>query len=288
MKPKILVTGSNGQLGNELRLMAEREDKLTFVFTDVAELDITQPEAVKATLQSFHPQYLINCAAYTAVDKAESEKEIAWEINAKAPEILAQAAHETDTCLIHISTDYVFDGKNYRPYLPSHPTHPISWYGMSKAGGEIAILKSNAKAFIIRTAWLYSRFGNNFVKTIRRLASQKHDLNVVYDQIGSPTWAADLAELILHIILHQIIPNGCEILHYTNEGVCSWYDFAINIVEHSNLNCTIHPISTEQYPQPAQRPFYSVLNKSLTSQRFNIEIPHWNKSLEKCITSLDE
>ncbi len=288
MKPKILVTGSNGQLGNELRLMAEREDKLSFVFTDVAELDITQPEAVKTALHSLHPNYLINCAAYTAVDKAESEKEIAWKINANAPEILAHCARETDTCLIHISTDYVFDGKNYRPYLPSHPTHPISWYGMSKAGGEIAIQKSNVKAFIIRTAWLYSRFGNNFVKTIRRLASQKQDLNVVYDQIGSPTWAADLAELILHIILHQIIPTGCEILHYTNEGVCSWYDFAISIVEHSNLNCIIHPISTEQYPQPAQRPFYSVLDKSLTTQRFNIEIPHWNKSLRKCITSLDE
>ena len=288
MKTKILVTGSNGQLGNELRLLSAHLNHLSFVFTDVTELDITQPEAVNEIMESLQPQYLINCAAYTAIDKAESEKESAWKINAIAPEILANSARKTGTCLIHISSDYVFDGQNYRPYLPSHPTHPLSWYGQSKEGGEIAIMRSRVNAFIIRTAWLYSSFGSNFVKTIRRNALQKQNLDVVSDQVGSPTWAADLAEMILHVIIHRIEPEGVEILHYTNEGVCSWYDFAISIVEHSDISCTIHPISSEQYPLPAPRPFYSVLDKTNTRQRLNIEIPHWNASLKKCIQLLNE
>lgn len=281
----VLVTGGKGQLGNELRVMAPAVEGWNFVFTDVGELDITQPAAIHDFLKERPYRWVVNCAAYTAVDKAETERELATRINARAPGYLAQAARTAGAAFIHISTDYVFSGRHYRPYKPDDPTGPESFYGLTKLQGEQAVKEAGADAFIIRTAWLYSEFGNNFVKTILKYGKERGRLNVVTDQIGSPTWAADLAAFIVHLIKnHQ--PQGTEILHYTNEGVCSWYDFAWHIIQLAGIECTILPIPTEAYPLPAPRPFYSVLDKKSTVERIGIHIPHWYESLRRCIPNV--
>ena len=269
MSDKILVTGAKGQLGTELKKLL-----LDAIFTDVGELDITNLDAVKNFVSNNHIETIINCAAYTAVDKAEDDIELAKKINEDGPRNLALSGAK----VIHISTDYVFDGKNYQPYLPEDGTNPISVYGKTKRAGELAVLDNAKVAVIIRTAWLYSAHGNNFVKTMRRLGAEKDSLNVVVDQIGSPTFAGDLAKAIV-AILPQMNESNKGIYHYTNEGVCSWYDFATEIMSLSGLSCKVNPIPSSAYPTKAARPFYSVLSKEKIKSVFNLEIPHWKKSL---------
>lgn len=271
MSDKILVTGAKGQLGTELKKLL-----LDAIFTDVGELDITNLDAVKNFVSNNHIETIINCAAYTAVDKAEDDIELAKKINEDGPRNLALSGAK----VIHISTDYVFDGKNYQPYLPEDGTNPISVYGKTKRAGELAVLDNAKVAVIIRTAWLYSAHGNNFAKTMRRLGAEKDSLNVVVDQIGSPTFAGDLAKAIV-AILPQMNESNKGIYHYTNEGVCSWYDFATEIMSLSGLSCKVNPIPSSAYPTKATRPFYSVLSKEKIKNVFNIEIPYWKESLRK-------
>lgn len=273
MNDKILVTGANGQLGTELKKIL-----LNAVFSDVDTLDITDLVAVKNFVINNHIEIIINCAAYTAVDKAEDDFELAKKINEEGPRNLALAG----TKILHISTDYVFDGQNHRPYLPENEPRPISVYGRTKRAGELAVLDNAKIALVIRTAWLYSAHGNNFVKTVRRLGVEKESLNVVVDQIGTPTFAGDLAQAIVSI-LPQMNESNKGIYHYTNEGVCSWFDFATEIVKLSGLNCKVNPIPSSAYPTKAVRPFYSVLSKEKIKTVFNIEIPHWKESLVKCL-----
>ena len=272
MSDKVLITGSRGQLGTELsKLLPDA------VLTDVAELDITNLSAVQQFVKQHNIGTIVNCAAYTAVDKAEDDIELATKINVLGPENLAK----TGCKIIHISTDYVFDGKGYRPYTPEDETNPVSVYGKTKRAGELAVLKHANEAIIIRTAWLYSPYGNNFVKTMQRLGAEKENLNVVADQIGTPTYAGDLAKAIVQV-LPQISQKTKGIYHYTNEGVCSWYDFATEIMDQAGLKCQVHPIPTSAYPTRAQRPFYSVLDKSKIKNTFNVKIQHWKKGLEAC------
>ena len=273
MNDKILITGANGQLGTELaKLLPEA------VLTDVADLDITDFQAVQSFVQERQIKTIINAAAYTAVDKAEDEPSVAHKINVQGPENLAK----TGCKIIHISTDYVFDGTNHQPYRPEDKTNPVSVYGKTKAEGENAVLKNAPIAAIIRTAWLYSPYGNNFVKTMRRLGAERDTLNVVADQIGTPTYAADLAKAIKQI-LPQLNEQTKGIYHFTNEGVCSWYDFAVEIMRLSKLSCKVLPITSAEYPTKAQRPFYSVLDKNKIKKTFHLEIPHWKESLEQCL-----
>lgn len=273
MNDKILVTGANGQLGTELKKILPNA-----VFSDVDTLDITDLVAVKNFVINNHIEIIINCAAYTAVDKAEDDFELAKKINEEGPRNLALAG----TKILHISTDYVFDGQNHRPYLPENEPRPISVYGRTKRAGELAVLDNAKIALVIRTAWLYSAHGNNFVKTVRRLGVEKESLNVVVDQIGTPTFAGDLAQAIVSI-LPQMNESNKGIYHYTNEGVCSWFDFATEIVKLSGLNCKVNPIPSSAYPTKAVRPFYSVLSKEKIKTVFNIEIPHWKEGLVKCL-----
>ncbi len=284
---KVLVTGSNGQLGNELRNLAPEFPFLDFVFSDIGELDITKKEEVDQFMQKGSFNYVINCAAYTAVDKAEEEQEKANLVNYKAVENLVAGANKYSTTLIHISTDYVFDGKNHRPYMEDDDTHPESTYGESKLKGELAAIQAS-KHIVIRTSWLYSSYGKNFMKTILKLSREREELNVIFDQVGTPTFAGDLARAIIEIIntTHNLpeFPSGKY--HYSNEGVCSWYDFAKEIVDISHSPCRINPIESKDYPLPAPRPFYSVLNKNKIKTILNINIPHWKDSLEKCIKNI--
>lgn len=273
MSDNILVTGANGQLGTEFKKLLPNA-----IFAGADVLDITDLDAVKNFVQKNSIKIIINCAAYTAVDKAEDEIELAKKINEDGPRNLALSG----TKIIHISTDYVFDGNNYKPYLPQDKTNPISVYGRTKLAGELAVLENAKIAIIVRTAWLYSAHGNNFVKTMRRLGVEKESLNVVADQIGSPTFAGDLAQAIVDI-LPQMNEANKGIYHYTNEGVCSWYDFAVKIMELSGLNCKVNPIPSSAYPTKATRPFYSVLSKEKIKNVFNIEIPHWKEGLVKCL-----
>ena len=269
-----LVTGANGQLGTALHTLLQ--DKAVYIDRD--ELDLTDEEAVKAYLTNNPFECIINCAAYTAVDKAENDEENARKVNAFAPLYLAKYGK----CLIHISTDYVFNGTNYKPYIETDTTNPVSVYGKTKREGELNVLNNAQTAIIIRTAWLYSPHGGNFVKTMRKLGAEKDELKVIFDQIGTPTNAYDLARAIVSI-LPQIKQGEKEIYHFTNEGVCSWYDFALTIMHLSGLSCHVLPIETKDYPTPASRPHYSVLNKTKIKQRFNLTIPHWKESLEKCL-----
>lgn len=282
---KLLVTGSNGQLGNELRLLARNHTDLTFLFTDFEELDITNEVSVENTFSSFNPDWIINCAAYTAVDKAEQEPEKAMLINALAPGIMAGIANKHNARMIQISTDYVFDGKSYKPYSEDYPKNPSGSYALSKAKGEDNVLKNSKDSIIIRTSWLYSAFGANFVKTIRKAGRERGQLKVVSDQIGSPTWALDLAEAIL-LMVKQNAEAG--IYHFSNEGVCSWYDFAKAILELSDIQCIVNPTDTAGYPLPAPRPFYSVFDKSKFTRLTQQSIPYWRDSLKKCIALLNE
>lgn len=269
-----LVTGANGQLGTALQSLLKEQA----VYIDRDELDLTDETAVKDYFTANKFEFVINCAAYTAVDKAESDSENAHKVNALAPLYLAKYGKN----IIHISTDYVFDGTNCTPYNEQEATKPVSVYGKTKREGELNALQHADTAIIIRTAWLYSPHGGNFVKTMRKLGAQKESLNVVFDQIGSPTNAYDLAQAIVRA-LPQIKSGEKEIYHFTNEGVCSWYDFAKEIMEQSHLPCKVNPIESKDYPTPAHRPHYSVLNKTKIKQRFNIEIPHWKEGLIKCL-----
>ncbi|MBQ3682488.1 MAG: dTDP-4-dehydrorhamnose reductase [Succinimonas sp.] len=274
MRDSILVTGSNGQLGTELRKLLPDA-----VFTDAAELDITDAGSVNDFVRKNQIETIVNCAAYTAVDKAEDEEELAYRINARGPENLAK----TGCRLVHISTDYVFNGESSIPYEPSHETAPLSAYGRTKLAGERLVLEHNSQAVIIRTAWMYSRHGNNFVKTMRRLGENRDCVNVVNDQIGTPTFAGDLAAAIVAII-PQITEETAGIYHYTNEGVCSWYDFAYEIMAFSGYSCKVYPVSSAEYPTKAHRPSYSVLDRSLIKEVFKIEVPYWKESLKKCLS----
>ena len=280
---KILVTGSNGQLGNELKVLADAYPCFNFIFTDVAELDITSEPEVEMIVKNEKPAAIINCAAYTAVDKAEKEDNLAFLINATAVGNLARVSSMHGVLLIHISTDYVFDGKGFRPYQEDDPTNPVSLYAKSKHAGEQQVQSYADKALIIRTSWLYSEFGTNFVKTIMKYGKERGQLNVVFDQIGTPTYARDLAKTILDILKIQPFSEGVEIYNYSNEGVTSWYDFAKAIIEFSGIDCIINPIETKDDPLPAVSPCYSVFNKSKIKHRFQIKIPFWRDSLKECI-----
>jgi len=285
---KILVTGAKGQLGNELRALSGEFPLFDFLYTDVEELDITDSAKVDKFFADNKPDAVINCAAYTAVDKAESDEPLALLINATAVGILAGAAANYKALLVHISTDYVFDGTAFSPYQETDKTNPVSAYARTKYAGEQAVEKYADKALIIRTSWLYSAFGNNFVKTILKYGKERGLLNIVLDQIGTPTYARDLARAILTIIPQAAKSDGIEIYHYSNEGVASWYDFAKEIVESSGLDCRINPIGTKDYPLPAARPFYSVLDKSKLKEKFSIEIPYWRDSVKHCLLRLEK
>jgi dTDP-4-dehydrorhamnose reductase len=284
----ILVTGSAGQLGNELLIASKRYYGYEFIFTDLDKLDITLAGKTSKFIKSEKPDWIINCAAYTAVDKAESEKEKAFLVNSSGVENIVNSIRGTECKLIHISTDYVYIGKSNVPVSESDELGPVSIYGKSKLAGEkLALL--HPETLVIRTSWLYSSFGNNFVKTILKLSHEKEFLKVVFDQVGTPTYAADLAAAILSII-SGVIKNQTAfipgIYNYSNEGVCSWYDFAVAIKEESGSLCNILPVLTEEYILPAQRPFYSVLNKKKIKETYNIKIPYWRESLNECIKLL--
>lgn len=275
----ILVTGSIGQLGSEIREIALDYKEYTFLFTDISDLDITNHSAVADKIKSNKINIIINCAAYTAVDKAESEPVLSNAINHIAVANFAKIAKENNIKLIHISTDYVFDGIKHKPYIETDQPNPRSIYGLSKLDGELAILRTNPKnSIIIRTSWVYSKFGKNFVKTMLRIAKSKDEISVISDQLGSPTNAADLARTILNI-LPNIKNKNVEIFHYSNEGFCTWYDFAKSIFEIKGISVKVNPVKTFQYPTAAKRPSYTVLNKTKIKQVFQIEIPSWKDSL---------
>ncbi|MBS1509825.1 MAG: dTDP-4-dehydrorhamnose reductase [Bacteroidetes bacterium] len=287
--PTILITGAKGQLGNEFRSLAASFPQYHFLFTDRETLAIDDADAVKKYFEKHSLQYCINCAAYTAVDKAETEQDKAFAINAVATGLLAAMCKQYHTQFIHISTDYVFDGNGTVPYQPSSTTHPVNTYGASKLKGEQLALQENEDSIIIRTSWVYSSFGNNFVKTMLRLMKERESLNVVNDQQGCPTYAADLAHTIMQMIEKGIPAHQSQqerVFHYSNEGVITWYDFAVAIQQLSNLNCTVHPIPTSQYPTPAKRPHYSVMDTTSLRNNFGIRIPFWKDSLKTCLSIL--
>lgn len=277
----ILVTGANGQLGTEMRQAAAQYPQYRWVFTDVQELDICDAQAVKACLEREKVDVVVNCAAYTAVDKAEENAELCDRLNHLAPALLAQAAEEVGAALVHVSTDYVFDGTAHLPYREVDTPCPNSVYGRTKLAGEQEVMSRCSKAMIVRTAWLYSPYGNNFVKTMIRLGRERESLGVVFDQIGTPTYAADLAAAILAAIRRGIQPG---VYHFSNEGVCSWYDFTLAIHRLAGITtCHVRPLHTDEYPAKAPRPAYSVLDKSKIKQTYDLEIPHWEESLARCL-----
>ena len=285
---KILVLGACGQLGRSLKDVAENYLQYNFVYTDIDSLDITDYILVNDFVSKQKPNVIINCVAYTAVDKAESQQEQALLLNANVVENLAKIAKANNIFLVHVSTDYVFDGKGYKPYNEDNFTAPASIYGKTKLLGEQAILNNPCHCAIVRTSWLYSEYGGNFVKTMLRLGKERQQLTIVDDQIGSPTYAPDLAEAIMQLVLQKELVKQMEIYHFSNEGVASWYDFAKTIMELGNCSCKVLPIPTEQYPTPAQRPFYSVLDKQKIKSRFSISIPYWKDSLKICMEKLSE
>ena len=283
----ILVTGSNGQLGSEIKELS-KEYSYNFFFTNRTNIDITSKENIKDFCQTNNINAIINCAGYTAVDKAESDEINADLINRKTVKKLALVCQELNIKLIHISTDYVFDGKNFKPYIEEFQTNPQGVYGKTKLDGENEMIKINPlNSIIIRTSWVYSYYGGNFVKTMLRLGKEKESLGVIFDQIGTPTYAKHLAKVILDI-LPQIDNQKVEIYNYSNEGVLSWYDFAKEIMKMAKLDCKINPIETFQYPTPAKRPHFSLLNKSKIKNKFNIEIPYWKDGLDDCLKRLGE
>jgi dTDP-4-dehydrorhamnose reductase len=286
MPKSILITGVTGQLGNELRDLSVLYTDDTFTFIGRSVLDFSNTENIRSYFKDKTFDVIINCAAYTAVDKAELEQKLARDLNTTVPETLAHIAKEKSISLIHISTDYVFDGRNFKPYLETDDTHPQGVYGQTKLDGELAVLAINpAKSLIIRTSWVYSSFGNNFVKTMLRLGKERDELGVIFDQVGTPTSARDLARGIMSIIQHPIlkVQKATEIYHFSNEGVCSWYDFAKAIFELSDIACNVKPIETKDYPTPAKRPHYSLLNKAKIKKTFDITIPYWRDSLQECL-----
>lgn len=289
-KAKVLVTGANGQLGQEIYYWEKQYSNLEITFTDVEHLDITNNDAVDKFVTNGQFDFIINCAAYTAVDNAEKDRDKAFLLNAIAVDFLVDAANKNNATLIHISTDYVFDGENNKPYLEDDGTFPQSVYGETKHEGEKLILFSEIDALIIRTSWLYSTYGNNFVKTMLKLSAERNELNVVFDQIGTPTYARDLGKAILDIVSKYEKAPDCkqrEIYHYTNEGVASWYDFASEIFRIKEIECKVNAVDSSAFPTPAKRPNFSVLNKIKIKNDFGLSIPHWADSLKQMLTDLE-
>lgn len=282
---RILITGANGQLGSEMQIFAKENPQHDYYITDVQELDICDEETVQAYISLNKINVIVNCAAYTAVDKAEDNADFCRKLNSEAPGILACAAELHQAAMIQISTDYVFDGTAYLPYSEEHEPCPNSIYGSTKLEGEREVMRYCKKAMVIRTAWLYSTFGNNFVKTMIRLGNERDKLGVVFDQIGTPTYAADLARVIFTAINQGIVPG---VYHFSNEGVCSWYDFTKAIHRLAGITtCDVQPVHTDEYPAKAPRPQYSVLDKTKIKNTFGIKIPYWEESLEQCIKKLE-
>ena len=280
----ILITGSNGQLGSEMQQVSKRYNSFNYLFSDVAELDICDKAALEAYVLENKVNIIVNCAAYTAVDKAEDDQELCYKINRDAVRNIGEVAAKNQVKVVHVSTDYVFDGTNYIPYTEEMPVCPASVYGKSKLEGENALLEVCPQAVIIRTSWLYSSFGGNFVKTMMKLGAERDTLNVIFDQVGTPTYAADLADAIFQIINSETFAPG--IYHFSNEGVCSWYDFTKTIHRMAGISCDVRPIETKDYPTRTPRPHYSVLNKAKIKSTYGISIPYWEESLMKCIEIL--
>jgi dTDP-4-dehydrorhamnose reductase len=293
MKPLIVVTGINGQVGSDIKnLHSSFSSQFDFLFLDRSLLDLSKPETIDVFFKSNQPNYFINCAAYTAVDKAENEKELALLINGLSVEKIANQCNKINCTLIHVSTDYVFDGAKNSPYIPSDVTNPINEYGRTKLYGELAVIKANAKNIVVRTAWVYNKTGKNFVNTMCRLMNEKESINVVNDQIGSPTYSPDLALALLTMIAkihqsnHQL--KYQNIYHYSNTGIISWYEFAVAIKELTKSKCIVHPIPSNAYPTPAKRSNYSVMDCSSIARDFGIELIHWRTSLAKCLQTTEE
>ncbi|WP_075342098.1 dTDP-4-dehydrorhamnose reductase [Tenacibaculum agarivorans] len=283
---RVLVTGASGQLGSEIKSLSKKFTHNEFFFEDSKGLDITDSKRVDAYIADNNIDTVINCAAYTSVDKAESEEETAERVNGEAVKNLVQSLSKKKGKLIHISTDYVFNGKSYIPYKENDEVDPIGVYGKTKRKGEEYLLNSEIEGVIIRTSWVYSSFGNNFVKTMLKLGEDRNELNVIFDQVGSPTYAKDLGELCLNL-LDKDFNTDSKIYHYSNEGVLSWFDFAKAIMEISGKTCEVYPIETKDYPTPAKRPNFSLLNKSKIKKDFGIEIPYWRDSLKMCINEIE-
>lgn len=291
-QPIILVTGSKGQVGQELHALAPQYPDFQFLFVDVDELDITNPTAVNVFFEKRQLDYCLNCAAYTAVDKAETETALAWKVNTVGPDNLAKACAKTGANLFHLSTDYVYHTDKNKPYIETDQTNPQGVYARTKKDGDDLVLRSHPTgSMVIRTSWVYSAFGNNFVKTMLKLGADRAELSVVYDQIGTPTYARDLAKALLDIVykaekqeLDKSLLRG--VYHYSNEGVTSWYDFAVSIFEIQGMAVKVHPIETKEYPTPAQRPPFSILNKNKIKNTFKLEIPHWREGLVDCLRIL--
>ena len=280
----ILITGCNGQLGNEMQLLEKENPQHTYFNTDVAELDITDQNAIETFVNDHGIDGIVNCAAYTAVDKAEDHEALCTKLNAEAPAYLADAIGRRGGWMIQISTDYVFDGTQHTPYTEDADTCPNSVYGKTKLVGELNVQKFCEQSMIIRTAWLYSTFGNKFVKTMIRLGQEKTELGVIFDQIGTPTYARDLAVAIFAAINQGVVPG---VYHFSNEGVISWYDFTKAIHRIAGITtCHVRPLHTSEYPTPANRPHYSVLDKTKIKQTYNLEVPYWEESLAECIAKL--
>ena len=287
---RVLVTGSTGQLGNELQILAKKEEgDLEFTFVGTNEMDLSRPDDIRGYFIDRRFDFIVNTAAYTNVDGAESNEDLAFAINERAVSTLCEICLETKTKLIHVSTDYVFDGHAYRPMDESAEPNPLSVYGRSKLSGEKAALSLLPDAYIVRTSWLYSSFGKNFVKTIVRLAAERESLNVVADQVGSPTYARDLGQAIIEMVvaIASNRVNAPGIYHYANEGVTSWYDLAVAIIRHKGSPCRVNAIRTEEYPVKAPRPHYTALDKRKISTTFGLEIPNWNESLLLCLKELE-
>lgn len=282
----ILITGANGQLGNEMRRVSVDSGN-RYLFTDVAELDITDREAVFSFIGENTVNVLVNCAAYTNVDKAEDDFGTASLINDRAVENLATACKEHKATLIHVSTDYVFQGDKNLPCTEGEPTNPLGIYGKTKLAGELSVQASGCNYLIFRTAWLYSMFGNNFVKTIQRITKERYDMKVVFDQVGTPTYAADLATLIFKVVEEKLYVKHPGIYHFSNEGVCSWYDFAREIASLSGHVCDIQPCHSDEFPSKVKRPNFSVLDKTKVKETFGVTVPYWRDSLIKCINELE-
>ena len=281
----ILITGANGQLGNEMRVLSAEHPEYAYFFTDVEELNICNEQAVMDFVEDHQIHVIVNCAAYTAVDNAEDNVEFCTKLNADAVGYLAKAAEANGAEFIQISTDYVFDGTAHTPYVETEPTCPDSVYGRTKLEGEQNTLSFCTRSMVIRTAWLYSTFGNNFVKTMIRLGKERDSLGVIFDQIGAPTYARDLAHAIFAAISQGVVPG---VYHFSNEGICSWYDFTKAIHRLAGITaCKVKPLHTEEYPTKAKRPHYSVLDKTKIKETYHIEIPYWMDSLQGCIAELE-
>jgi dTDP-4-dehydrorhamnose reductase len=290
MLKRVLVTGKNGQLGLSIAKIAQDYPQYDMTFVGRDQLDLSQSQTIIEYFQSKTFNVIINCAAHTAVDKAESDPEIAIQVNYLAVKQMAKIAKDQNAILIHIITDYVFNGKNHKPYVETDPVDPINLYGQTKLKGEQSIYIIQPKGMVIRTSWLYSEFGDNFVKTMLRLGKERENLDVIYDQVGSPTFAGDLAKAIFDMLSRhfQFGKESLQTFHFSNEGICSWYDFAKTIFELSNIHCRVNPIETKDYPTPAKRPHYSVLNKLKIRQGYMLEFSYWKDSLATCLNELEK